>query len=255
MDHWPLHAQRWAQVGPPLRPSAEDVAFVRAALPEGARMLVLGVTPELVALPAREVVAVDRDPAMIEALFTPGPGRRALQGDWRALPVEAASFDAASGDGCASFFAFPDGYHAFAEELARVLRPGGVLSLRVFVSPDAPESLAEVDAGLDAVQGFDALKWRIAMALLSPDRSVAVTAIRAGFEELAPDRVAFAARKGWPLEKVAVIDHYRGSPAVYSFPRLGEVRACFDPWFEETACAVGRYELAERCPTLVWRRR
>jgi len=54
--HWAEIARRWAEVGPPLRPSAEDLAFYRRAgrltRERGApRVLLLGVTPELYRLP------------------------------------------------------------------------------------------------------------------------------------------------------------------------------------------------------------
>jgi len=220
-------------------------------------VLVLGVTPELVAMElphGSTLVAVDRDPAMIDALFSPAPGRRVLVGEWRSLPLDDASIDAVAGDGCAAFFAFPDEHRAFAAELARVLRPGGIVALRLFASPEVPESFDDVRDAIDTIRCFDTLKWRIAMAIQSTARAVRVSAIREAFDVLVPDRGALAARTGWPREVIDVIDHYRDSPAVYSFPTLGEARACFDPWFTEIACHTGGYELGERCPTLVLRR-
>ncbi len=262
MDHWPLHARTWARLGPPLRPCPEDIAVVTsevAAWADGraVELLVLGVTPELVALalPAGSTrLAVDREPAMIDTVFRPAPDRRALVGDWRALPLPAGSIDVAVGDGCATLFAFPDEYRAFAAELARVVRPGGLVVLRLFVAPAVPESLDDVRAALASAGSFDAVKWRIAMAIQSPARAVAVTAIRDAFDALVPDRAAFATRTGWPRETIDHIDNYRDSRAVYSFPTLAEVRAVFAPHFAEAACHVFGYELAERCPTLVLRR-
>ena len=44
--HWSEIARRWAQVGPPLRPSAEDVAFYAGVVRQvkSPRALILGVT-------------------------------------------------------------------------------------------------------------------------------------------------------------------------------------------------------------------
>lgn len=260
-DHWPLHARRWSLVGPPLRPCAEDLAFVATAVTDwaGTRdrspdVLVLGVTPELVGVPlpaGATVLAVDREPAMIDALFAPGTGRRALAGEWLALPVPDASIDLVLGDGVCCLFGFPDDHHALARELARVLRPGGRAVLRLFVAPEQPETLADVRAALPAIRSFDALKWRIAMAIQSPARAVHVAAIRDAFDALVPDRDALAAAHGWRREVIDHVDIYRDSPAIYSFPTLAEVRAAFAPSLVEIARSTPGYELGERCPTLV----
>lgn len=260
-DHWPAHARAWSRVGPPLRPCARDVAIVEREIaawagPRPVAALVLGVTPELVAmtLPAHStVVAVDKQPAMIDALFEPGPGRRAVAGEWLALPLPDASIDVVAGDGSCSLFAFPGEYSALAAELARVLRPGGIVVLRLFAAPERPETLADVRAALPAIRSFDALKWRIAMAIQSPGRSVAVSAIRDAFDAIVVDRAVLAARTGWSREVIDHVDIYRDSPARYSFPTLAEVRTVVGRQFTELACHVPSYELGERCPTLVWR--
>lgn len=260
MDHWPLHARNWARVGPPLRPCAEDVAIVEAQVAAHARgaidALILGVTPELVgmAIPAGSMITVvDREPAMIDALFTPQPGRRAFAGDWLTLPLRAGSIDVAVGDGACSVFAFPTEYRALAAELARVVRPDGLVVLRLFAAPATPETLADVGAALATIASFHALKWRIAMAIQSPERWVPVAAIRDAFDQLVPDRAALVARTGWRADVIDHIDIYRDSPARYSFPTVDEVSAAFAPRLVEVSRHTPSYELGERCPTVVWR--
>lgn len=263
VDHWPLHARNWARVGPPLRPCNDDIATVEAEVAKHATghaisALILGVTPELVAmrLPAgSSVVAVDREPAMIDALFVATPGTVAVVGDWLALPQGTASMDVIAGDGGTCVFSFPGEYRALATELARVVRPGGLVVLRVFTCPEPAETLAEVRAALATIGTFDALKWRIAMAIQSPSRAVPVRAIRDAFDELVPDRAALATRTGWRVDAIDHIDVYRDSPASYSFPSVAEVSAVFAAEFAEVACHVPAYELGDRCPTFVWRRR
>lgn len=255
MDHWPLHARNWARVGPPLRPCAEDVALVADQIHGRVDALILGVTRELVEMPwpaGSTVTCVDRDPAMIEALFTPRPHHRAIVGPWLAMPLPDASIDVAIGDGAASLLAYPHDYAAFAAELARVLRPGGRLVLRLFAAT-APEPLDDVRAALGTIGSFDALKWRIAMAIQSPTRAVPVAAIREAFDRIVPDRAALAARTGWRREVIDHIDIYRDSPAHYSFPTVDEVRAAFAPRLVEISRRFPAYELGERCPTVVWR--
>lgn len=255
MDHWPLHARNWARVGPPLRPCAEDVGLVAARITRRVDALVLGVTQELVAMPlpaGSSLTCVDRDPAMIDALFTPRADCRAVVGDWLALPLVDAAMDLAIGDGAASVLAYRTDYTVFAAELSRVVRRGGEVVLRLFAIT-RPETLDDVRAALPRIGSFHALKWRIAMAIQSPGRSVAVAAIRDAFDLLVPDRAALAARTGWPREVIDHIDVYRGSPAHYSFPTVDEVSAAFAPHLVEISRHTPGYELGERCPTVVWR--
>ncbi len=258
MDHWSLNAQRWALIGPPLRPSPEDTGFASRALARWgnvpARALVLGVTPELVTLPwptGSIVYAVDRVRPMIDLVFPPGPGRQAVVGDWRSLPLSARSIDLAVGDGCLATFAYPRDYRALAGELARVI--DGLFVLRVFVAPDVRETIAEIVADVDQIATFDALKWRIAATLNAPDRNVKLVDIRAAFDAAFPDRDALAARKGWTRAVVDHIDVYRDSPATYSFPTLAELRATFVDHFIELGCDTPSYLLGARFPTLTFR--
>ena len=200
----------------------------------------LGVTPELVGLPWTRVLAVDRDPAMIAALH-PQPG--AVAGDWRALPCADAAFDVVAGDGCLTTVAYPTDVAAVAREIARVLAPGGVAVLRLFVAPETREALDAIEPG----GSFHALKWRIAMAL---GESVRVEDIRAAFDARFPDRAALAARTGWDRAVIDAIDVYRDSPAVYSFPTLARTLAALSPLVARDVIAPA-YELGDRCPTVV----
>jgi SAM-dependent methyltransferase len=259
-DHWPRHVRRWALVGPPLRPCAEDVAIQeQVAASAGAALrsaVVLGVTPELVAMrwPARtRVLAVERSRDVIGALFPGGEHAGAVQADWRALPVEDRSIDLVVGDGSLSNLRFPGDYEVLADELARVLRPGGRVALRLFAAPAEPESLAEVAAALHAgrIGSFHALKWRLAMAAQPGEHNLPVTDILRAFDEVVPDRAALAAATGWPTDVIASIDVYRGSALVYSFPTRGEVRAALAPALELEHFHQPSYELGDRCPTVV----
>ncbi|MEZ4400120.1 MAG: hypothetical protein R3B06_08885 [Kofleriaceae bacterium] len=266
-DHWPRHARQWARVGPPLRPVADDVAVVEAlaaTCPRGSgrgpRVAVLGVTPELVAArwPAgTTLLAIERAAAVIAALYPRAgapAGAVAVQGDWLALPVGAAGLDLIAGDGATSNLVFPDGYRALAGEVARALAPGGRLCLRLFTAPPVRESLADVGAALAAgsIGSFHAFKWRVAMAIQPAERNVAVAAIRDAVVGLVPDRAALAAHTGWARDVIDGIDVYRGSTLRYSFPAQAEVEAVVAERLALIAVRTPRYELGERCPTLIW---
>jgi SAM-dependent methyltransferase len=218
------------------------------------RALLLGVTPELAgaAWPdGTTLCAVDRARTMIDALFAHGPGRAAVVGDWRGLPLPAGSIDLAVGDGCLTNLAFPAGYRALAAELGRVLAADGRAVLRLFATPARRESLDEVAAAIGAIAGFHAFKWRLAMAITPADRSVRIDDVWHAFAAMCPDRDALAARTGWPRAVIDTIDAYRGSAVVYSFPTEDEAAAAMSEHLRVIGCTRPAYELGDRCPTLV----
>jgi len=270
--HWSEHARRWAAIRSPLRPGATDLAQVERALvrhiSQGnrhlpARALLCGVTPELAQLPLplpMELLAFDQSAAMIAAVW-PGDNeqRRARVGDWFALDLADASVGIALGDGCFSLLDYPEGYERFAASLARVLAPGALFSIRLFCRPEVRETLAAVLEALQKRQigNFHAFKWRLAMALQGDEiaHGIAVETIWSVFQQRVGEAPELAARMGWALEEVQTIDNYRGSSAVYTYPTVREVSAVLGGRFELLEEWRGEYELAERCPQLLFRRR
>ncbi len=258
--HWDRYHRHWNRLGPPLRPGPETVAIYRDAVDADRRRLLLyGVTPELAGL-GRELVAVDGAIGMIRDLWPgDGPGRRALQADWTALPLADGSVGAALGDGAFNANPLPGRLEALLAELARVLAPGGRAAVRVFCRPELPETLEAVSAAAwdGEIATFHALKWRLAMVLAGArgGPNVAVRDILAGVERLFPDRAALAARTGWPAEAIDTIDAYAGSDQVYAFPTRGEILALVGARFPRVAAIdSGDYPLSERCPLIVFRK-
>lgn len=264
--HWSSHALNWRYIGPPLRPCAEDVQELQrrlvARLPENAGAgLLLGVTPEI----ARanwpfSLTAVDLSQAMIDHVWPgDGPGRRALRGDWLELPVAEGSMDVAIGDGCFSIFDVPAGYERFSASIARALRPQGLFAIRLYARLSPGESVEQVFDDLFArkIGSIHAFKWRLAMALQgeSPSESVKLAEIWDTYAARVPDPSALAAHTGFPIEEVSTLNAYRGSPSAYSFPKLETVLELIAPWFEPLEVWHGSYELAERCPQLLLRKR
>lgn len=264
-DHWPHHARQWARIGPPLRPDRDDVAITRGELAawtasagRAPRALILGVTPELAALPwppGTALTGVDRALAMIDAVWPRDrvpPGARAVAGEWTALPLADRTVDLALGDGVLSNLAFPGGYAALAAELHRVLDRDGRVVVRVFAAPARPVALAEVAAALaaGAVASVHALKWQLAMAIQRADRNVAVAAILDAFDALVPDRDALAARTGWSRDAIDTVDAYRGSTLRYSFPTLDEVVAAVAAHL--TCATVHAADRESRYPTVAF---
>ena len=256
-NHWAELFRRRAQLTPPLRPNHEVAEGMRQAIAgHDARVLLLGVTPELAEL-GSELIAVDRSDMMIANVWPGDTARRhAVKADWLALPFPEAHFSAAIGDGSLNTLPYPAGHRQVYEQLTKVLRPGGRFVLRLFKTPDSGERLSAVHAAAMAgeIRGFNAFKWRLTMAIVaaSHDPNITVETIRSTFEREFPDRGRLAAATGWAPADIDTIDAYKGSAEVYSFPTFNQLRAAIPPAFENPRLvAVGSYELAERCPLVV----
>ena len=255
---WAAFYRLWRSSAPPLRPHADVYLAVRELVTSHtARVLLLGVTPELADI-GRQTFAVDTSESAI-AVIWPGStvARHALLGDWRQLPCADDSLSAAIGDGSLNCVTYPSGYERIFAELARAVRFGGRIVIRVYVTPRACESIADVrDAAFAGRVGtIHALKLRLAMAICAQQGApnVAVQEILRVFNREFPDRSALRRATGWSTENVvAQLDTYNDLPEVYSFPTREQLLTCVPGELKTPRLASsGRYELAERCPLLV----
>jgi SAM-dependent methyltransferase len=255
--HWSIIHRVWSHYTPPARPNHEVVAEMRRQIgdPTG-RTLLLGVTPELADI-APELVAVDWNPAMVANLWRGNTASRcALVGNWLNSNFAAASFAACIGDGSLNAVAYPDDMARLCRELARVLRSGAKLVLRVFAAPETDEEISAVrDAALRGdIQSFHGFKWRLAMAVAAQNMqlNVAMGTVFDVFSEIFPDRERLIVATGWNREEIDTIDYLRGSPAISSFPRRNQLLAIVSRDFANARLVpVGSYEVAEHCPLLV----
>jgi SAM-dependent methyltransferase len=216
----------------------------------------LGVTPELADMGDR-TFAVDRSESALGSIW-PGStaARHAMRGDWQSVPCANGSLSAAIGDGSLNCLEYPSGYERIYAELARAVRPGGLIIIRVYVTPSACESIAHVrDATMTGtIRNVHALKWRLAMAICAKQvaPNVAVQEILRVFNREFPDRRALRRATGWTDDVVAQMDAYQDLPEVFSFPTSEQLLASVPHEFAEPRLvAAGTYELAERCPLLV----
>ena len=256
-DVWQAFHRRWPRLRPPLRPNADIVAAIRSQIAgHDARVLELGVTPELASL-GLDLTAVDWSAEMVARIW-PGDGatRRAILADWRTMPDFPHPFTAAIGDGSLNALIWPLDIRAVLTSAADRLAPGGRIAIRCYLSPDHAETPAVLAA--DVLAGREpsphAFKWRLAMALCAArrDANIALEVIWRALDEMFPDRRALAAASGWSADDIGDFDAYRDSPATFCFPTATQLSAAIPPGFANVRfVAAGDYPLAERCPILV----
>jgi SAM-dependent methyltransferase len=267
-NHWRDVSLQWNLIGPPLRPSFEDIAFYTAQIHRWARRhgqvsaLILGVTPELCQLAWPEgstVSAVDHTPQMIENVW-PGPQSAARCAEWTNLPLSTASCNVVLCDCGIVLLPYPQGHCKLVQELARVVTPDGICIFRLLVPPKMRERteivLRDLLSGMIANPNI--LKLRLGMSLQDDiGGGVQLARIWEALHEAAPDLNRVADRIGWPRAPLLAINAYRDCPTRYHFLDVAEVRQLFcehpGGFAFETAHRPS-YALGERCPTLVFRR-
>lgn len=273
VPHWNHNASQWQLLTSPLRPCAEDISLYAAGLTHwrnargvsASRVLLLGVTQELRAMPwpaDADLLACDRSLAMIRTIWPlaafGGAGAAPVCADWRALPLPAASRNIAIGDGSASALATLADLRLAAREIERVLEPGGALVLRLFLRPAIAESIEQVvaEAAAGRIGSFHAFKWRLLMAVQrDANEGVRLGDAWDAFEAYFADRAALARDTGWAPEAIDTIDTYRNADGRYCFHTLDEFAEAIAPAFSLLSVDHPRYELGERCPLVVARRR
>ena len=265
---WAKVARNWNLLGPPLRPSPEDVRFCEEAVAawhrQGtrSRVLLLGVTPELYAMPWTEgtdFLAVDRTIEAIEAVW-PGPREAVRCEDWLEMKLPAASRDIVLCDGGINLLAYPKEQRRLASILREVLAEGGLCILRLFVRPAARETREMVLADLMAgrIPNMNVLKLRLWTALQeSPSQGVDLDTVWHTVQRAAGNLEELASRLRWPLEETLTINAYQGSTTRYWLGTVDEVAKifCHDVGgFEVASTLVPSYEGGGQCPTLVLKR-
>ena len=224
---------------------------------------ILGVTPEIVGMGWPEqtrVTAFDKEPAMIGYLWPKDgiPHATAICCNWLSLPIADASLDMVAGDGPLTQLSFPDEFQAVASELARVVAPGGLLVLRLFVPPPEHESVDNVFKELwnGRIENFNSFRWRLLMSLQEcPENGICVGKAWEAWHARIPSPEQLAECLGWPLEAIRVIDRYCSAPAVYTFTPLESISALLEPHFYLAEQVVPSYQDGIRYPTVSFRRR
>jgi hypothetical protein len=263
-------ARQWSLLGPPLRPCAADIAVMERAVraegdrcaPRPLRGVLFGVTPEIAEMawpPGSELLAADRSPEMLEAVW-PGdrPGRRAVCGDWIELLAAHAPFDVAIGDGNLTTLDFPDEWERLARSAYEALSEAGVVIVRCRILPEVTETPEGIfrDLSTRRIGSFHAFKLRLAMALQpAPGTGVRLHDVWQCWRDSGVNEARLQADTGWPLEVIRTMDLYRDKPLRLTFPTRLQTLATFQDGFRLESCVEGAYELGSCNPLLVFRRR
>jgi hypothetical protein len=266
--HWQETARKWQLLGPPLRPSPQDIEFFKDGVQEWIhhygkpRVLLLGVTPEIYNLPWLEgtsFLAVDHSQAMIDAVW-PGPKEGALCVDWLSLQLPDSSRDIILCDGGLHLLTYPWEQQQLVRILQAILSDQGLFIIRLYAPPTQQESPDVVLKDLleGRISNLNILKLRLGMSLLeSAAEGVALGMIWQLIHEVAPDLERLASRIGWSVDHMLVINTFRGSTDRFYFVTVNQVidLFCNNPGgFEVHRLRVPSYELGEQCPTILLQR-
>jgi hypothetical protein len=142
----------WNALGPPIRPSSKDIESYAEGWKAGEklRVLIQGVTPELVDLALRKdaarVIAMDWSESYFQAMRQLGCEDWARVenwlNDWRVfVPELEESLDIVLGDGSLTLLSFPLEWEQVLKGIRRYLVPGGRIMLRLSFQPDEPFDL------------------------------------------------------------------------------------------------------------------
>jgi len=269
--YWGRVAAVYAEMRPPLRPSAEDIRFfgqtaaayvLRHPL-ETNQALLLGVTPDIAAMPwppSFSLLGIDQSSEMVKSVW-PGdvPGERwAVNGNWLSLPKRPSSCDIVIGDGSMNCLRYPDDQRYFARSVRNVLKPDGIFILRCFTQSEQQELPDRVleEAMRGEIPTFTQFRFRLLMAMQpSTGEGIAVSAVYRFWISHRPEESLLLSRTGWPKSDIDHIEVYRDGAAVHVFPTLAECRATLSEFFDEISVSFPSYYAGDRCPRLVLRPR
>jgi len=264
MIFWQQFSRTFFLTGPPMRPSAEDLANYWDIANEwiqkrGApRVLLLGVTPELYNLPwpkDTDFLAVDGSRDMIDAVW-PGPEDAIRCTDWLSLDLPEGSRDIVLCDGGLHLLRYPQAQHELIRLLRYTLSQDGICIFRLFVQPSARENPdAVIQDLLDRkIHSLDILKLRLSMSLQSEaGEGVELAQVYNKLVEAAPDLEKLAARIGWPAERILIFNYYRETKYSYYWLTLEQAMNMFCSnrgGFQAHRLQIPSYGLGGRCPTI-----
>jgi hypothetical protein len=266
---WVKFARRYSEFGSPFVPCQEDIRTMeqavathpRSVIAKVSTALMLGVTPGIALMSwprGTRLLAAEISRAVIDALW---PGdvsgvREAICASWLDIPVARKSCDVVVADGSLSTCRYPNEVRDLLRAVAELLADGGLFVCRCYLRPLVQESLDAVFAAAfsDAGLRVDQFKMRLYTALQhSASEGVAVREAARVMYKYGVDRHVMQHRFGWSPGTIEPFLSWPVLDSVYSFPSLDELKALVNECFEVVSVRYPRYELGDRCPTVVMR--
>ena len=260
-SEWGTDTEVWRRISPPFLPRPQDLELFRRACPPGLldaenapRILVLGMTPALVAgpWPARsEVHAVDFDQVMIDTQWQAREGVQWHCARWQEMPFADGCFDLVIGD--CSFISLPGiaDYQDVLREISRVSKPSAPLVMRFFMQSDPRLELATLAD--DAASRF--ADWTpLGRSLLIPiaaseeDGSLRITDIPGKVAERWARLDDFLVAMGQPPEDRELLAQIYQLEQRLNFPSEARIRKEFGPWYPDISFAYPDYDCGAFCP-------
>lgn len=258
---WTGHSLNWGKFAPPLRPTVAVAEHMRGQMGDNARILMLGVTPELHAV-FNNIIAVDRDHDMIRNVW-PGDTdtKTAIQGEWLKMRWPEGSFDGIACDGGLGMLEDHDDMRYFQSLCMRWLKPGGTVVHRLFERPTGRKAitremlLSEVSRP-DRVN-WHAFKWLMAFHVCNEkdESRLRLIEVMDLFNDLFPDREWLSALTGWSRDSIDTIDLYADIDRVSYFGTRDEYASTIPGSAVDVSFrVVPGYDLSEHCPVMRWRK-
>jgi|WetSurSiteA1Bulk_404760.scaffolds.fasta_scaffold13784_2 hypothetical protein len=270
--YWSIRASRPKAAIPPGRPSLDDLQLFskyaenlqNAQSASGKRGLVLGSTRQTLDW-CRErglrVAMMDFCDPIAQNIQSAHPDWQDLHiiiDDWLSTAEKDGAFCWAAGDGViATLGQGRDAVRLF-RQIYRLLLPGSLVILRNFIRPDPTPASADLFAKLETGEIRSSSAFRIQLAQsLQPSFAQGV-ATREVYRTLLESGVlegSFREKHAWNDGQMTALDSYQTEEVFLCYPTLAELRSLADPFFEELDISYGSYEMAELCPTLLYRTR
>jgi SAM-dependent methyltransferase len=258
---WGADSDLWQVIPEPFKPSTDDIALYRRAIPpellaEDAkpRILLLGVTPPLADLPwpaGSELHAVDYDDVMIATLWKPRPGAQCHLARWQDMPLPDDHFDLVIGDGSFSALASGDDYDGVLREIARVSRPSAPLIARFFIRPEPRMSLTQVaEAAPTALAHYRAASKRllVLLAAANPDGTAYTPDVPGRIAAEWGDLDEYLLALNDPLDERELSKVVFGFEQRLNYPTESDIRARFAPYYHDIRFDYPGYDAGHCCP-------
>jgi SAM-dependent methyltransferase len=218
------------------------------------KVLVMGATPDFYGFPwasGTDLLAVDHSSDMLAAIWPGNPEQRLCQ-DWTTMDLPDASRDVVLCDGGFTFINHPEPLQQLAENVARIMAPGGRFITRLFVNAVRQETPAELFAALEQgnLANINELKLRLWLALNSTLNSNLNGGERTGvrladvwrcFSAQYPSAGTLAERSAWPESEWHLMKAYEGTTDTYYFPSVEQISQAF----QQTSFKLQRVAIIE----------